>query len=77
MRRETRDYTRWQYETVAQLVYDILRRRRIARDQIVGHGAIEPRKPGEPHDFDWARFDDLLDTVNERVKDFEPTMAAF
>ncbi len=77
VRNETRNYTQWQYETVAQLVYDILRRRRISRDQIVGHGEIEPRKPGEPHDFDWARFDDLLDAVNERVKDFEPTMAAF
>ena len=74
---ETADFTDWQYKVLAELVYDLLRRHRIRRTRIVGHGFFQGDRRGEPHGFDWARLDDLLDDINRRVKDFDPKYAAF
>jgi|SRR5438067_10392800 len=74
---ETRDYTDWQYEAVAELVYDLLRRHSLARNAIIGHGEIEPKKRGEPHGFDWPRFYDLLEEINAHVTMFDSKFAAF
>jgi N-acetyl-anhydromuramyl-L-alanine amidase AmpD len=69
------DFTNWQYEALSQLIYDLLLRHGIQRKNVIGHGSIEPRKRGEPHGFDWARLDDLLDNLSERVKEFYPKFA--
>ncbi len=69
------DFTDWQYGAVSQLVFDLLWRHGIRRKNVIGHGSIEPRKKGEPHGFDWARLDDLLDHLNEHVKEFDPKFA--
>ena len=71
------DFTNWQYEALSQLIYDLLLRHAIRRKNVIGHGSIEPRKRGEPHGFDWARLDDLLDNLRERVKESYPKFAAF
>jgi N-acetyl-anhydromuramyl-L-alanine amidase AmpD len=74
---DTGDFTDWQYKVLAQLVYDLIRRHRIRRTRIIGHGFFQRNRKGEPHGFDWARLDDLLDDINRRVKDFDPQYAAF
>jgi hypothetical protein len=38
----------WQYDTVAMLVYDIRRRRKIARNKVVGHSAINSIDRADP-----------------------------
>jgi N-acetyl-anhydromuramyl-L-alanine amidase AmpD len=70
-------YTAWQYSALGQLVYDIIRRRKIARDRIVGHGFFDRSRGGEPKDFEWARLDDELNGLNEKVKDYDKSLAAF
>lgn len=70
-------YTAWQYSALAQLIYDIIRRRRIARDRIVGHGFFDRSRDGEPKDFEWTKLDDELDSLNEKVKSYDSSLAAF
>jgi hypothetical protein len=71
------DYTDWQYETVAQLVYDILVRRKIPRKNVIGHGEFEASRRGEPHGFDWPRFDDLLEAIDAQAKAFDPRFGLY
>jgi hypothetical protein len=71
------DFTDWQYQVLSQLVYDLMQRYGIRRTRIVGHGFFQRDRRGEPHGFDWARLDDLLDDINRRVKGFDPKYAAF
>lgn len=79
MWRNTRQsgYTPWQYMVLGQLVYDIMRRYNIPRKKIVGHGYFDSTRDGEPKGFEWAELDDQLDTVNEAVKKFDRSRAAF
>jgi hypothetical protein len=58
------DFTDWQYETVAMLVYDIRRRRKIARNMVVGHGAINNVDRADPKNFDWDRFNRKVDQLS-------------
>jgi N-acetyl-anhydromuramyl-L-alanine amidase AmpD len=61
------DFTDWQYDTVAQLVYDICHRRGIKRSMVVGHGKINPVQRADPQGFDWPRFNRLLDQLSARL----------
>jgi N-acetyl-anhydromuramyl-L-alanine amidase AmpD len=61
------DFTDWQYDTVAQLVYDICRRRGIRREMVVGHHDINPGQRADPRGFDWARLNRLLDQLSNRL----------
>ena len=72
-----KDYTDWQYSALGQLVYDILRRHRVSRTRIIGHGFFKANRRGEPKGFDWARLDDELDRLNEQVKGYDRSFAAF
>jgi N-acetylmuramoyl-L-alanine amidase len=76
MKHDKTDFTDWQYEAVAQLVYDILLRHKIPKKNIVGHGSAGGEH-GEPHGFEWNRFYILLETLNDRVKEFDPQFAIF
>jgi len=58
------DFTDWQYDTVAMLVYDIRRRRKIARNKVVGHSAINSIDRADPRNFDWARFNRKVDELS-------------
>jgi N-acetyl-anhydromuramyl-L-alanine amidase AmpD len=60
------DFTDWQYNTVAQLCYDICRRQRIKRDRIISHASINPDR-GDPQGFDRKRFLGLLDQISGRL----------
>ena len=72
-----KDYTDWQYSVLGQLVYDIVRRHRVPRTKIIGHGFFKANRRGEPKGFDWARLDDELDRLNEQVKSYDRRFAAF
>ena len=61
------DFTDWQYETVAMLVYDIRRRRKIARNMVVGHGAINSVDRADPKNFDWDRFNRKVDELSRTL----------
>lgn len=63
------DFTDWQYQTVAMLCYHICHRRNISRNNIVGHGDINPvdRSPDEPRNFDWDRFNRDLDNLTSTL----------
>jgi N-acetyl-anhydromuramyl-L-alanine amidase AmpD len=61
------DFTDWQYNTVAQLVYDICRRQKIKRKMVVGHGMINPTQRADPQGFDWPRFNRLLDQISAQL----------
>jgi N-acetyl-anhydromuramyl-L-alanine amidase AmpD len=61
------DFTDWQYDTVAMLVYDICRRRGIKRKMVVGHGAINSVERGDPKNFDWDRFNRQLDRISQTL----------
>jgi N-acetyl-anhydromuramyl-L-alanine amidase AmpD len=63
------DFTDWQYNTVAQLVYDICRRRKIKRSMVVGHGTVNPVQRADPQGFDWPRFNRLLDQISAKLGD--------
>ena len=58
------DFTDWQYDTVAMLVYDIRRRRKIARNMVVGHRAINSIDRADPRNFDWDRFNRKVDQLS-------------
>jgi N-acetyl-anhydromuramyl-L-alanine amidase AmpD len=58
------DFTDWQYETVAMLVYDICHRRGIARKNVVAHGKINWDDRADPQGFDWTRFNRRLDALS-------------
>lgn len=58
------DFTDWQYDTVAMLVYDIRRRRKIARNMVVGHSAINSIDRADPRNFDWVRFNRKVDQLS-------------
>ncbi len=77
MEHDKADFTDWQYEAIAQLVYDILLRHKIPKKNIIGHGSFDRSRRGEPHGFEWNRFYILLETLNERVKEFDPQFAIF
>jgi N-acetyl-anhydromuramyl-L-alanine amidase AmpD len=61
------DFTDWQYDTVAMLVYDIRRRRGIARSKVVAHKAINSIDRGDPRNFDWARFNRKVDDMSNTL----------
>ena len=61
------DFTDWQYDTVAMLVYDIRRRRGIAGNKVVSHVSINSVERADPRNFDWDRF-------NQRVDDLSTAM---
>lgn len=61
------DFTDWQYDTVAMLVYDIRRRRKIARDMVVAHGAINNIDRADPRNFDWDRFNRRVDELSKTL----------
>jgi N-acetyl-anhydromuramyl-L-alanine amidase AmpD len=61
------DFTDWQYDTVAMLVYDIRRRRKIARDMVVGHSAINSIDRADPRNFDWSRFNRKVDEISSTL----------
>jgi N-acetylmuramoyl-L-alanine amidase-like protein len=77
MEHDKADFTDWQYEAVAQLAYDIMLRHKIPKKNIIGHGSIDRSRRGEPHGFEWNRFYILLETLNDRVKQFDPRFAIF
>lgn len=58
------DFTDWQYDTVAMLVYDIRRRRNIARNMVVSHASLNPVERGDPRNFDWDRFNRKVDGIS-------------
>jgi N-acetyl-anhydromuramyl-L-alanine amidase AmpD len=58
------DFTDWQYDTVAMLVYDIRRRRNISRDMVVAHHTINPIDRPDPRNFDWDRFNRQVDNIS-------------
>lgn len=76
MKHDKADFTDWQYEAIAQLVYDILLRHKIQKKNIIGHGNAGGER-GEPHGFEWTRFYILLETLNDRVKEFDQRFAIF
>ena len=61
------DFTDWQYETVAMLVYDICHRLKISRDMVVGHGQINSVQRADPKNFDWDRFNRKVDDVSRMM----------
>lgn len=61
---ETPYYTDWQYETIAQLVYDIMLRHGIGFDAIYGHGQLQSNRQ-DPENFDWSRFEQKLYSLDE------------
>lgn len=61
------DFTDWQYDTVAMLVYDICHRRKIKRSMVVAHGAINPVERADPKNFDWNRFNRKLDQLSNKA----------
>lgn len=61
------DFTDWQYDTVAMLVYDIRRRRKIARNKVLAHSAVNNVDRADPRNFDWARFNQKVDELSMRL----------
>ncbi|WP_426958176.1 N-acetylmuramoyl-L-alanine amidase [Muricoccus radiodurans] len=61
------DWTDWQYETIAMLVYDIRRRRGIAADHVKGHVQVNSVDRADPRRFDWVRH-------NRRVTELSRTL---
>ena len=61
-------FTAWQYSVLSQLVYDIMRRRRIKSTSILGHGDFHHGKRGEPHGFDWGHFFYRVLVISEQAK---------
>ena len=59
------DFTEWQYAALAQLCYDICRRRKLKPSQIVGHEAINAVQRGDPRGFDWEKFSRLLEDLSK------------
>lgn len=58
------DFTDWQYDTVAMLVYDIRRRRGVTRDKVVGHHMVNNIDRADPRNFDWALFNQKVDHLS-------------
>ncbi len=61
------DFTDWQYDTVAMLVYDLCRRLKIKRSMVVGHKEINSVQRADPRNFDWARFNRKVDDVSSMM----------
>ena len=61
------DFTDWQYDTVAMLVYDICHRLKIKRSMVVGHAQINSVQRGDPKNFDWDRFNSKVDDVSRMM----------
>jgi N-acetyl-anhydromuramyl-L-alanine amidase AmpD len=61
------DFTDWQYDTVAMLVYDIRRRRKISKDKVVAHHAINSVDKEDPRNFDWDRFNRKVDSISDTL----------
>jgi len=49
------------------LVYDIRRRRNIARDMVVGHSAVNNIDRADPRNFDWGRFNRRVDELSRTL----------
>ena len=62
------DFTDWQYDTVAMLVYDIRRRRGIARNMVVAHSAINNIDRADPRNFDWDRLNRKVDELSATLE---------
>jgi len=61
------DFTDWQYDTVAMLVYDIRRRRKIRKDMVVAHHTINTVDKADPRNFDWDRFNRKVDSISDTL----------
>jgi N-acetyl-anhydromuramyl-L-alanine amidase AmpD len=61
------DFTDWQYDTVAMLVYDICRRRNIRRSMVVAHHTINNVERADPRNFDWDRFNRQIDRISQTL----------
>ncbi len=70
------DFTDWQYDTVAMLVFDICRRRRISRANVVGHVDVNSVDRGDPRNFDWPRFRRRLEEIATAAAAIDPALAA-
>jgi N-acetyl-anhydromuramyl-L-alanine amidase AmpD len=69
------DFTDWQYTAVSQLVYEIRWRRRIRKEKVVSHRALNPKNRSDPRNFDWARFERLIDQLAQRARALGPGYA--
>jgi N-acetyl-anhydromuramyl-L-alanine amidase AmpD len=56
------NFTDWQYETVAMLVYDIRRRWGVTKDHVISHASVNYER-GDPKSFDWDRFNRIVDRI--------------
>ena len=61
------DFTDWQYDTVAMLVYDLCHRLKIKREMVVGHQMINSVQRGDPKNFDWDRFNRQVDNLSRMM----------
>jgi N-acetyl-anhydromuramyl-L-alanine amidase AmpD len=61
------DYTDWQYAAVSQLVYFIRWRWHIRREMVVPHSKLTVQR-GDPKNFDWTRFNRLIDQLSSQVR---------
>jgi N-acetyl-anhydromuramyl-L-alanine amidase AmpD len=62
-------YNDWQYETVSQLVYDIMLRNSIPYSQVVAHGSLQGNRI-DPEEFDWTRLEDRLYELDDCVSQY-------
>jgi N-acetyl-anhydromuramyl-L-alanine amidase AmpD len=61
------DFTDWQNDTVAMLVYDICFRRKIKRSMVVAHHTINSVERADPQNFDWVRFNRTIDRLSNTL----------
>jgi N-acetyl-anhydromuramyl-L-alanine amidase AmpD len=66
---DTGAFTDWQYDTVAQLCFELMMRFGLQRDEIVPHAHISDKRQGkeDPRDFDRNRFDKRIASINARI----------
>lgn len=74
---DTTDYSRWQYEAVAQLCLSLMMRYGMTRSDILAHAATSRCSQGklDPRNFRWDVFDRLIEIYNERIRMAFPDMA--
>ena len=74
---DTTDYSRWQYEAVAQLCISLMMRYGMTRSDILAHAATSGTKQGklDPRNFRWHVFDRLIEIYNQRIHMAFPGLA--
>ena len=58
------DFTDWQYDTVAMLVFDIRRRWNIKKEKVVAHKRINSEDRADPRNFDWDGFNRRIERIS-------------